>query len=184
MGVSQGLISSFKVHLDARHKTLTACDDLCMCPQEDMHQITYSHDCKDKRKIGSHCRMPLPAVVGTNYASGVDDEFFSFKASQYASGGMCKVMSTHRDTLIAVYGACSRTGAQQPKAFSNSEGHLAQVDFPCKAGEEFFLFWNAEYIPGRHTFTISERCQASCVREHRSRHRLLRVQRFSRHRHA
>ena len=78
---------------------------------------------------------------------------------------MCRVSSTPRDTLIAVYATCSRVGAQEPLGFSNSEGHTATVDFPCVAGREYHLFWNAEYMPGRHAFTLSERCDGGrCLR--------------------
>jgi len=82
--------------------------------------------------------------------------------------------STHRDTLLGVYKACTRFGAQEPVGFANSEGSShASVTFPCEAGATYFLFWNAEYVPGRFSFNIIERCSGSaCVRAHR--HRLLR----------
>jgi len=34
----------------------------------------------------------------------------------------------------------------------------AQTEFPCQAGTTYHIFWNAEYLPGRHGFTIDERC--------------------------
>ncbi len=63
--------------------------------------------------------------------------------------------------------------AQAPLAFSNSEGHAAQISFPCAAGKRYYLFWNAEYMPGKHTFTVAESCASSsgagCERAHRER---------------
>jgi len=178
LGVEQiggSLVSTFTIRLRTDHSTLSSCDDRCICPQSaDFHEISYSQECRAKMKIGSHCRVPKPARAGTNYANGVDDEFFTFTATEYKSGGACHVGTSQRDTMIAVYADCSRVGGQQPVAFSNSEGHLAQVDFPCTSGHEYFLFWNAEYVPGRHAFSVTEKCSHNCVRAHRKRERLLR----------
>jgi len=175
VAASSSLVSSYKLHISVAPKTRSDCDDLCMCSQTDAHVVTYSHDCKSKTKVGSSCRIPKSASLGTNMASGVDDEYYVYQASQFSSGGICKVGSSKRDTLIAVYGSCNRVGAQQPLAFSNSEGHLAQVEFPCQAGSKYYLFWNAEYIPGAHTFSISERCgTGNCVHKNRTRQRTLR----------
>ncbi|KAL3903884.1 MAG: hypothetical protein SGPRY_011500 [Prymnesium sp.] len=50
-------------------------------------------------------------------------------------------------------------GALDPLGFANSEGgHHADVKFPCEAGKNYFFFWNAEYLPGRHPFTVKEGC--------------------------
>ena len=69
----------------------------------------------------------------------------------------------------------SRFGAQSPLGFANSEnGRTATVSFACTAGTSYFLFWNAEYIPGRHSFSIGEKCpKQPCVRAHRKRERAL-----------
>jgi hypothetical protein len=97
---------------------------------------------------------------GTNYASGVDDEFFAYTASEAVgpTGGRCTVASSKRDTMIAAYTDCTRWGAQAPVGFQNSEGHQATITFDCAAGQKFILFWNAEYRPGRHSFAVSEAC--------------------------
>ena len=122
---------------------------------------------------GSHCKVAKPAHTGANWGSGVVDEYFLYVASQYTSGGRCTVTSTKRDTLIAAYATCGRFGAQAPLGFANSEnGRQASISFPCEAGTSYYLFWNAEYMPGRFSFTISEACGAGCVKAHRSRHLL------------
>ena len=74
-----------------------------------------------------------------------------------------------------MYGGCSRFGAQTPLGFANSEnGRTATVSFPCTAGSSYYLFWNAEYMPGRFPFTISEVCSGSdCTRAHRLRHLMI-----------
>ena len=104
-------------------------------------------------------------------ASGVVDEYFVYKATGYASGGRCQVVSTHADTLLAVYASCGRHGALDPLGFANSEsGRHADVTFDCLAGTSYFIFWNAEYMPGRHSFLVKESCTGySCTRAHRSR---------------
>ena len=59
--------------------------------------------------------------------------------------------------------------------FANSEnGRTATVTFPCAAGTSYYLFWNAEYLPGRFSFNVGEACSASsCHRAHRKRSRLM-----------
>ena len=157
--------------------------------------ITYSSACRASIQLGSSCHVPKPAVSGGNWASGIDDEYFVYVPTQYNRGGLCKVGSTTHDTLIAAYAGCARHGAQAsaeartpsplaprthlrhvaqaPLAFSNSEGHAAQISFPCAAGKRYYLFWNAEYMPGKHAFTIAESCASSsgagCERAHRER---------------
>ena len=48
-------------------------------------------------------------------------------------------------------------------------GRTATVTFPCAAGTSYYLFWNAEYMPGRFPFTVSEACSSGseCMRAHR-----------------
>jgi len=181
-GVDDGLQLRTRIRVRDDDSTLSLCGDLCVCPQQDTSALEYSHLCQERVKAGSHCQAALPATGGNNVASGVDDEFFAFTATQYLKGGVCKVATTKRDTLIAVYGDCSRVGAQDPLAFSNSEGHLASVEWPCVAGSVYYLFWNAEYLPGKHSFSISERCGADCVRAQHKRNRSMRAQRLTRSR--
>ena len=93
------------------------------------------------------------------------------------------MQSTHRDTLLAVYEACTRFGAQRPVGFANSEGAShASVTFPCVAGGTYYLFWNAEYVPGRFAFSIEERCTGggACLRAHRMRALLRRAKKLRR----
>lgn len=124
----------------------------------------------------SHCAVPKPARFGVNWASGVSDEYYLYTATQFAKGGRCQVISTKSDTLLAVYAACGRFGALHPLGFANSEGgRHADVSFDCTAGSSYYIFWNAEYAPGRHPFSVNEFCQgSSCQRSHRSRHLLRR----------
>ena len=147
------LASDVTVRIATDARTLTSCDELCLCPQTDERELSYSDACRQRIKAGSNCKVALPAKMGSNSASGVDDEFFVFTPS---TGGSCRVGTTHRDTLLAVYGACGRVGAQQPVAFSNSEGHKADVEFACTAGKKYYVFWNAEYQPRAFSYTISE----------------------------
>ena len=37
--------------------------------------------------------------------------------------------------------------------------------FVCR----YYLFWNAEYMPGRHAFTVAEACESGCESAHRER---------------
>ena len=128
--------------------TLTSCDELCICKSSDLTRFTMSHECRAQLPPGSHCRLAKPSHAGANWASGVVDEYFAYKATAYASGGVCQMESTHRDTLLGVYKACTRFGAQEPVGFANSEGSShASVTFPCEAGATYYLFWNAEYAP-------------------------------------
>lgn len=117
-------------------------------------------------------------------ASGVLDEYFVYKATQYTSGGRCQVVSTHSDTLIAAYAECGRFGALTPLGFANSEGgRHADVTWDCIAGRSYYLFWNAEYMPGRHPFTVREVCVGfTCGRAHRSRQLLRRFKQRHRQR--
>ena len=102
------------------------------------------------------------------------DEFFHWTPTLYASGGRCSVGTKHREALIGVYGTCGRFGGQEALAFANSERGYAEVTFPCTAGHTYYLFWNAEYLPGRFSFNVGEACNASsCHRAHRKRSRLM-----------
>ena len=160
-------------------QTLRGCDALCMCPSADFSVLDFSHECRAAVVPASHCAVAKPSHMGSNWASGVLDEYFKYTASQYMRGGKCTVGSTKRDTLLAVYATCARFGAQSPLGFANSEGHTAYVSFPCTAGTTYYIFWNSEYVPGRFSFTISEACGGGeCVRAHRMRHLMM-----LRHRH-
>ncbi len=163
--------STVAVHILTASATLTSCDELCVCKSADLARFSFSHECRAQLPPGSHCHLSKPAHSGANWASGVVDEYFAFKATAYLQGGVCQMESTHRDTLLAVYQACTRFGAQEPVGFANSEGSShASVTFPCKADTTYYLFWNAEYVPGRFSFSINERCTGStCVRAHRMR---------------
>ena len=68
------------------------------------------------------------------------------------------------------------------QAWLDSEGgRIASVSFPCTAGESYYIFWNAEYVPGRFAWDVAESCAASdCVRAHRMRHLMMMMMR---HRH-
>lgn len=158
-------VTAMKVRVSTDDRTATTCNEECLCSVGEAAVYTLAAECRDKTRRGATCRAPLRASTGTNYASGKADEFFVWQPGAYREGGVCRVSSTTRDTLIAVYATCSRVGAQEPLGFSNSEGHTATVDFPCVAGREYHLFWNAEYMPGRHAFTLSERCDGGrCLR--------------------
>ena len=164
-------VDSFRLRIHNAPSTLRGCDELCMCNSADNVRIDVSHECRSTIAPGSHCKLAKPAHIGTNWASGVVDEMFVFTAASYSRGGKCKVESTKRDTLIAVYASCARFGAQSPLGFQNSERSTATVEFPCTAGQSYYLFWNAEYTPGRFSFSISESCKSfDCVRAHRLRH--------------
>jgi hypothetical protein len=65
------------------------------------------------------------------------------------------VSASKRDTIITVYAQCGVWGARKPLAFQNSETRPPSVSFACVAGESYTLFWNAEYTPGRHPFSVS-----------------------------
>ena len=173
---------SVAVAIQNSAQTLTQCDDLCMCKSADKTRLRYSHECRTALPPGSHCRLAKAAHAGSNWASGVVDEYFEYKATQYLRGGVCQMQSTHRDTLLAVYESCTRFGAQKPVGFANSEGAShASVSFPCVAGGTYFLFWNAEYVPGRFSFSIEERCTGgSCLRAHRMRAQLRRAKKLRR----
>lgn len=164
---------TFSFHLSIANdkSTLLDCDAKCMCNMVDESKVGYSAACRSTITTGSSCGSPKEAASGTNYASGVLDEYFSYVASDYEVGGRCTVISHQRDTLIAVYSQCGRFGPLSPVGFANSEnGRTASVSFPCTAGSEFYMFWNAEYLPGRHAFYVTESCAGSCRRAHRSRH--------------
>ena len=110
---------------------------------------------------------PAPARLA---CAGVIDEFFHWTPTLYASGGRCSVGTKHREALIGVYGTCGRFGGQEALAFANSERGYAEVTFPCTAGHTYYLFWNAEYMPGRFPFAVTETCSGSeCLRAHRLR---------------
>lgn len=165
-------VDLFRLRIFNSASTLRGCDELCVCASADPQRIDVSHECRAAVAPGSHCKLAKPAHSGTNWASGVVDEQFSFTASSYSRGGRCTVSSTKRDTLLAVYSTCSRFGAQSPLGFANSEnGRQATVTFPCTAGTTYYLFWNAEYMPGRFPFSVSEQCSGGdCTRAHRLRH--------------
>ena len=167
-------IDAFRVRVHNSPSTLRGCDELCLCSSADNAHIDFSHECRAAVAPGSHCKVAKPAHAGSNWASGVIDEHFHFVATSYSKGGRCTVGSSKRDTLLAVYAACSRFGSQSPVGFANSEGgRTATVSFPCTAGTSYYLFWNAEYMPGRFAFTVSETCGGGdCVRAHRMRHLL------------
>ena len=177
-------VDAFRLRILNQPQTLSGCDELCVCNAPDKALVDISHECRAAIAPGSHCKVAKPAHTGANWGSGVVDEYFLYVASQYTSGGRCTVTSTKRDTLIAAYATCGRFGAQAPLGFANSEnGRQASISFPCEAGTSYYLFWNAEYMPGRFSFTISEACGAGCVKAHRSRHLLrLRHKQRSRHR--
>mmetsp|Transcript_12101 Transcript_12101/g.31759 ORF Transcript_12101/g.31759 Transcript_12101/m.31759 type:complete len:285 (+) Transcript_12101:2-856(+) len=164
-------VHTSEIRLRNTPETLTNCDTLCACASADSSRFDYSHECRSAVKLGSQCAMPKEAHLGSNWASGVLDEYFAYRAATYASGGRCQVLSTHQDTLLAVYSSCGRFGALEPLGFANSEGgRHADVTFDCVAGTTYYIFWNAEYMPGRHAFTIKESCSSfSCARAHRSR---------------
>eukprot|EP00962_Isochrysis_galbana_P050065 scaffold21517_cov99-Isochrysis_galbana.AAC.2 len=103
-------------------------DDLCHCVSADSSSSTISSACRAKLRPGSSCRVPLRAAAGTSFAGGILDEFYSYTATGYTRGGLCRVGALHRDTLLAVYAACGRTGAQEPLGFSNSETHTVSAD--------------------------------------------------------
>ena len=68
-----------------------------------------------------------------------------------------RALLAHRGLVLVVYQACGRFGPQQPLAFANSERrHAVGVRFPCAPGVPFYVYWNAEYLPGRFAFTVSE----------------------------
>jgi len=169
--------SAIRIHNS--EDTLLRCGALCACPTADATRFDYSYECLRAVQPGTQCALPKEAHVGSNWASGVLDEYFVFKATQYTKGGRCQVISTHADTLIAVYGQCGRFGALEVLGFANSEGgRQADVTFDCQAGKQYYFFWNAEYMPGRHSFTIKESCSDySCARAHRSRSMVRRLKR-------
>jgi hypothetical protein len=162
-------VDTFRVKVRAADETLTGCDELCICPSVDPHELEYSHECRAALPAGSHCKVGKTARTGVNWASGVVDEHFRYTASTYTHGGTCSVSATARDALLAVYAECGRFGSLAVIGFANSEqGRKAAVSFPCAAGQTFDLFWNAEYVPGRHQFTVTETCTgAHCQRAHR-----------------
>jgi len=170
-GGGSGHPETFQIKMHNSPTTLKSCDSLCLCPSSDTSLLDYSHECRAAVSAGSHCLVGKPAHMGTNWASGVLDEHFKYTASQYSRGGRCTVSSIKRDTLVAVYSLCARFGSQAPLGFANSEGgRTATVSFPCSAGSSYDIFWNAEYVPGRFSFTISEACGGGdCVRSHRFR---------------
>ena len=161
----------FRLRIFNSMSTLRGCDELCVCSSADNQRIDFSHECRASVPSGSHCMQAKPAHSGTNWASGVLDEHFVFVASSYSRGGHCIVSSAKKDTLLAVYASCSRFGAQSPLGFANSEnGRTATVAFSCAAGTSYYLFWNAEYMPGRFPFAVTETCSGSeCLRAHRLR---------------
>ena len=177
-------------------RTYKECDELCICPSDEALAMEYSHECRARVPEGSNCRTAKEAHTGSNWASGahtratltpcrrrltrspvragVIDEFFHWTPTLYASGGRCSVGTKHREALIGVYGTCGRFGGQEALAFANSERGYAEVTFPCTAGHTYYLFWNAEYLPGRFSFNVGEACSASsCHRAHRKRSRLM-----------
>jgi len=167
-------IEAFQLKVYNSIQTVRGCDGLCMCPSADMSLVEFSHECRATVPPGSHCTVAKPAHIGSNWASGVLDEHFKYTATKYSRGGKCTVTSVKRDTLVAVYAECARFGAQSALGFANSEsGRVATVTFPCTAGTSYDIFWNAEYMPGRFSFTITEACSGSdCVFAHRHRHSL------------
>jgi len=165
-------METFQLKVHNSMQTLKGCDGLCMCPSADLALVEYSHECRATMQPASHCTVAKPAHLGSNWASGVLDEHFKYTAAQFSRGGKCIVSSVKRDTLVAVYSECARFGAQSPVGFANSEGgRTASVSFECTAGSQYYIFWNAEYVPGRFSFTITETCGGSdCTRAHRNRH--------------
>ena len=140
---------TFGVQILNSMQTLKECDELCLCNSADAEKVAFSHECRAAIAPASHCRVAKAAHAGVNWASGVVDEHFRFVATSYSRGGRCTVSSTKRDTLLAVYATCARFGSQSALGFANSEGgRTATVSFPCTAGESYYLFWNAEYMPG------------------------------------
>jgi hypothetical protein len=175
-------LDTFRLRIFNSPSTMSGCDEKCVCASADSRRVDYSHECRQSIAPGSHCKVSKPAHSGSNWASGVVDETFHYTALSYSRGGRCTISSSKRDTLIAVYSVCSRFGAQSPVGFANSEnGRTATVSWPCKAGETYYLFWNAEYMPGRFPFTVSEACSGGdCVRAHRAR--TMRMSRFKQRR--
>ena len=164
-------LDAFRLRILNSPSTLNGCDELCLCSTSDNARVDFSHECRAAIGPGSHCRVAKPAHQGTNWASGVIDEHFHYQASAFSKGGKCTIGATKRDTLLAVYASCARFGSQSPVGFANSEGgRTATVSFPCTAGTSYYIFWNAEYMPGRFPFTITEACGGGeCVRAHRFR---------------
>jgi hypothetical protein len=164
-------LDAFRLRIFNSPSTMNGCDDLCLCTTSDNARVDFSHECRASVPPGSSCKVAKPAHSGTNWASGVIDEHFHYQAAGFSRGGRCTVGATKRDTLVAVYSTCARFGSQQPVGFANSEGgRTATVSFPCTAGSSYYIFWNAEYMPGRFPFTINEECGGGdCVRAHRFR---------------
>lgn len=73
-------------------ETMSSCDSFCMCSATDSSRVEYSHECRASVQQGSHCGVPKEAHVGNNWASGVLDEYYVYKASGYNSGGRCQVV--------------------------------------------------------------------------------------------
>ena len=181
-GVTGAAAAQLRLRLLASTATLTGCDGDCLCrasaavdDDEDASgpgsSFDYSHRCRDALPAGSHCRLAKAALPEQQprdgfVADGTIDEWFVYRpAHRYAIGGTCTVHTTNRDAILTVYRRCSRWGAQEAIAFSNGDGlRPVSASFAC-AAEPLFLFWNAEFIPGRFSFEVSEGCadSSSCV---------------------
>jgi len=162
-------VHTTQVRIRNTAQTLNSCDHFCLCPSTDSSRMDYSFDCRSQVQPGSHCGVAKDAHQNTNWASGVSDEYFVYKATQFSKGGRCQVFAAQHDTLLAVYASCARFGALEPLGFANSEaGRHADVTFNCVADTKYYIFWNAEYMPGRHAFTVKESCTGlMCSRAHR-----------------
>ena len=168
-----------RLRLLASPPTLTGCDGDCLCRapaavDDDESgpgsSYDFSHRCRDALPAGSHCRHAKPALPeeqphGGFAADGTLDEWFTYWPSPRYVSSTCTVRTTNRDAILTVYSRCSRWGAQEAVAFANTEGiRPVSVSFACGA-EPLYLFWNAEFIPGRFRFEVSEGCAdgSSCV---------------------
>ena len=174
---------SFVIRVLNQGATTRGCDEMCVCPpsRPEPNHFEYSHTCRQKVAPGTHCRVAKLARAGSNWASGVADEHFRYTASEWRKGGVCTVGTSKKDTLLAVYASCGRFGSLAPLGFANSEnGRTATVSFACEQGKSYDLFWNAEYVPGRFAFTISEGCADAkvCARAGRFRSQMLRRGRY------
>ena len=75
---------------------MRGCDELCVCASAEPQRVDVSHECRAAIAPGSHCKLAKSAHSGTNWASGVVDEYFAYKATSYTSGGVCQMQSMHR----------------------------------------------------------------------------------------
>ena len=113
----------------------------------------------DSRDPGDTCDDPLPAVSGTNDASG-EDQWFTYTTTMT---GYLVISSQNEtddalwDTNLLVYADCD-SGSVTVAANDDCCEYYgpSTVEIPVSEGETYKIFWSNDWEPGPFTWSVTE----------------------------